>query len=149
MWSSRPDPCRAPRTSRGFSLLEVLVAFVVLSLVATAVFRLFSGALGNASAAEEYSRAVLIAQSVQSQIEAMPLREGSQSGDADDGRVQWTVQVTPYEAPEVNADLARASEVLPLRMYRIVTSVSFAAPNGSQRNISLSTIRIAAREQLP
>ena len=35
---------------RGFSLLEVLVAFVILSLVATALFRMFGGALGNAAA---------------------------------------------------------------------------------------------------
>ena len=122
---------------------------MVLSLVATAVFRLFSGALGNASAAEEYSRAVLIAQSVQSEVEATTLREGSQSGSADDDRVKWTVQVTPYEPTDVNPDLARASETLPLRMYRIVTSVSFASPNGGQRNISLSTIRLGPREQLP
>jgi prepilin-type N-terminal cleavage/methylation domain-containing protein len=52
----------APR-EHGFSLLEVLVAFVILSLVATALFRLFSGALNNASASEDYSRAVLVAES--------------------------------------------------------------------------------------
>lgn len=135
--------------SEGFSLLEVLVAFVVLSLVATAIFRLFSGGLGNASAAEEYSRAILIAQSVQSEIAATTLREGTQSGSADDGRVQWTVQVLPYEPTDVNPDLQRASEALPLRMYRIVTSVAFAAPNGGERRLALSTVRIGAREQLP
>ena len=42
----------------GFSLLEVLAAFVILALVATALFRLFSGSLSNASAAEEWSRAL-------------------------------------------------------------------------------------------
>jgi prepilin-type N-terminal cleavage/methylation domain-containing protein len=53
-----------PMPVRGFSLLEVLVAFVILSLVATALFRLFSGALQNVSAADEYTRAVLVAESV-------------------------------------------------------------------------------------
>ena len=48
---------------RGFSLLEVLVAFVILSLVATALFRLFSGALQNMSAADDYTKAVLVAES--------------------------------------------------------------------------------------
>ena len=56
-------PAFRPRCVRGFSLLEVLVAFVILALVATALFRLFSGALQNASAAEEWSRAVLVAES--------------------------------------------------------------------------------------
>ena len=35
--------------SRGFSLIEVLAAFVILALVGTALFRIFAGALGNAS----------------------------------------------------------------------------------------------------
>ena len=48
---------------RGFSLLEVLAAFVILALVGTALFRLFSGALGNATLADEYSGATLYAES--------------------------------------------------------------------------------------
>ena len=53
------------RRNSGFSLLEVLAAFVILALVATALFRLFSGSLQNASAAEDWSRALLIAESQQ------------------------------------------------------------------------------------
>ena len=41
----------------------MLVAFVILAVVATALCRLFSGALANVSAADEYSRAVLVAES--------------------------------------------------------------------------------------
>ena len=39
------------------------MAFVILALVATALFRLFGGALGNAGVAEDASRAILLAQS--------------------------------------------------------------------------------------
>ena len=132
--------------ARGFSLLEVLVAFVILTLVATALFRLFSGALNNAGAADEYTRALLVAESVQEESSAGPLREGTRSGEADDGRLQWTVQIAPYDAPGVNPDLERASAGLPIRMFRISTTVSFAAPNGRQRTLSLATIRLGARE---
>ncbi|NDP43950.1 MAG: prepilin-type N-terminal cleavage/methylation domain-containing protein, partial [Aromatoleum sp.] len=53
---------RHPRVvQHGFSLLEVLVAFVILSLVVTALFRVFGGSLANVSAAEDYSRAVIVA----------------------------------------------------------------------------------------
>src|SRR5512137_1401966 len=79
----------------GFSLLEVLVAFVIVSLVLTALFRLFSGALANASAADDYSRAVLVAESALTEAAAAtPLRESTGSGSADDGRIAWTTQVT-------------------------------------------------------
>ena len=53
----------SPASAAGFSLLEVLVAFVILALVGTALFQLFGGALNNASAADEYSRAALFAES--------------------------------------------------------------------------------------
>ena len=49
------SPCS---DNRGFSLLEVLAAFVILALVATALFRLFSASLNNVSAAEENPRAM-------------------------------------------------------------------------------------------
>ena len=144
MLPSRPE--RARSRSRGFSLLEVLVAFVIISLVATAIFRLFSGALANAGVAEEYSRAVLIAQSVQAEALVGSLRQETRSGDADDGRVQWSVQIAPYDPPNTNPDMQRASENLQVRLYRVVTKVTFAAPNGGQRSVALATIRLGAKE---
>ena len=132
---------------RGFSLLEVLVAFVILSLVATALFRLFSGALGNASAAEDYSRAVLVAESaLATAAAAQPLRETTQTGSADDGRIAWTTRVVPYSPPGVSADLERVAETMPTRLYRISAEVTFPAPSGGQRVYALATTRIGARD---
>ena len=103
------------RHERGFSLLEVLVAFVVLSLVATALFRLFSGALRNALAADEYSRAVLVAESVLEEAAAGTLRESTRSGAAEDGRMQWAVRIGPFDATDVNPELEQLSSTLPTR----------------------------------
>lgn len=133
--------------ARGFSLLEVLVAFVILSLVATALFRLFSGALANASAADDYSRALLVAESALAEAAAVqPLREGTQSGSADDGRIAWTTRVAPYAPPDVSPDLERASEAMQFRLYRVTAEVRFAAPGGGERRYELATTRIAWRE---
>jgi general secretion pathway protein I len=132
---------------RGFSLLEVLVAFVILSLVATSLFRLFSGALGNASAADEFSRAVLVGESVLAEAAATrPLREATQTGTADGGRIAWTTRVAPQSAPGVSPDLERASETMPTRLYRVTAEIEFAAPNGGQRKLALATTRIGARD---
>jgi len=132
---------------RGFSLLEVLVAFVILSLVATALFRLFSGALGNASAADEYSRAVLVAESALAEAAAaQPLREGTWQGNADGGRITWATRVAPYDPPDVNPDVASASETMPMRLFRVTAEVTFAGPAGGQRSYVLATTRIGARE---
>jgi general secretion pathway protein I len=134
---------------RGFSMLEVLVAFVILALVGTALFRLFSGALGNASAAEDYSRAVLVASSVLTEAAGtLPLKESTQSGNADDGRIEWTTTVAPYVAPQANADAAaeQPADLLPTRLWRIVAEVRFPAVNGKPRTLTLATMRIGARD---
>lgn len=137
----------APREESGFSLLEVLVAFVILSLVATALFRLFSGALGNASAADDYSRAVLVAESVLAEAAAAaPLVEGTSTGSADDGRIAWTARTSTYSPPGVSPDLERAAETMAVRLFRITAEVTFAAPSGGQRTFALATTRIGLKD---
>ncbi len=137
----------APRRQRGFSLLEVLVAFVILSLVVTALFRLFSGALVNASAADDYTHAVLVAESALAEAAAaVPLVEATNSGTADDGRVAWTTRVAAYSPPGVSPDLERASEAMPVRLYRITADVTFTAPSGGTRTFALATTRVGPRD---
>ena len=81
---------RAPcRRARGFSLIEVLAAFVILALVATALFQLFGASLGNAAAAEDWSRALLVAESrLEEAAAAQPLRETAERGTDASGLVQ-------------------------------------------------------------
>ncbi len=134
------------RWAGGFSLLEVLVAFVILTLTVTALFRLFSGALNNASAADDYSRAVLVAESVLAEAAAQPLRESAQQGTSDEGRIEWTTRVAPYVAPGVSPDVERASESMPTRLYRVSVDVTFPSPAGGRRTLALSTTRIGARD---
>jgi general secretion pathway protein I len=137
----------ATRRQRGFSLLEVLVAFVILSLVATALFRLFSGALVNVSAADDYSRAVLVAESVLAEAGAVePLVEATSAGTADDGRISWNATVAPYAAPGVPPELERTSDTMPTRLYRITAEVKFAAPSGGTRTFALATTRLGRKD---
>jgi general secretion pathway protein I len=132
--------------ANGFSLLEVLVAFVIVSLVATALFRLFSGALGNAAAANEWSRATLVAETrLTIAANAQPLREASDQGNEGDGRIRWETKVAPYDPPSTPDDIARASETMPTRLYRVSVDVRFPSDNGGERTVSLSTLRLAAR----
>ena len=133
--------------SRGFSLLEVLVAFVILAAVATALFRLFSGALANASAADEYSRAVLVAESaLVAAATAQPLRETTEAGTADDGRIEWTTRVTRYTPPGVPPEIETTTDAMPIRLYRVTVDVTFPSPNGGKRTSALATTRISPRE---
>jgi len=133
-------------TSRGFSLLEVLAAFVILSLVATALFKLFSASLNNVSAAEEWSRALLVAESqLESAASTQPLKVQDERGVDETGKVRWISKVAEFKLPEVDPELERASETLSMRLYRVSVDVTFDGADGRERTFSLATLRLGPR----
>ena len=134
----------------GFSLLEVLAAFVILALVGTALFRLFSGALGNASLSDEYSRATLFAESrLAAPGVETPLKEGVQQGASEDGYYRWTLTVAPYSPPGTTPDMENAAAAMPSRLWRLAVSVRWPGAPGSERSVELTTLRLAAKELTP
>jgi general secretion pathway protein I len=140
-----------PTSARGFSLLEVLVAFVILALVGTALFRLFSGALGNASLSDEYSRATLYAESRMASIGVeTPLREGAQQGTSEDGYYRWTASIEPLTPPGTTPEMDAAVPAMAVRLWRLVVTVRWpGAMPGSERSIALASARVAVKELAP
>jgi general secretion pathway protein I len=142
----RRRPGRAPDRSRGFSLLEVLAAFVILALVVTTLFQLFSGALANAGASDDWSRAVLVAESrLAAAANATPLIEGSEDGIEDEGRIRWRTQVSAYEPPDADPELVKISDAMNTRLVRVVVDVRFPGLSGGERTLSLATVRVAGK----
>jgi len=136
------------RTSqRGFSLLEVLAAFVILALVGTQLFRLFSGALGNAALADEYSRATLYAESRLAAVSVeTPLKESSFQGTSDDGRYAWTAVIAAYLPPSPTPDLDSATAAMAVRLWKLAVTVTWPGSPGNERSVALTTVRIAVKE---
>ena len=80
----------------GFSLIEILVAFAILSLSLGVILRIFAGGGHIAATADEYSRAILTAESLMASLGVeKPLQPG-QSGGEISGGYRWTVDVIPY-----------------------------------------------------
>ena len=137
----------SPASAAGFSLLEVLVAFVILALVGAALFQLFGGALNNASAADEYSRAALFAESRLTAAAAeTPLREGGDQGVSEDGKYAWATRIEPYVAPKTTADEDRLGQLSAVRLWRISVTVSWPGTLGNQRSVSLASVRLARKQ---
>lgn len=83
-------------SQRGFTLLEILIAFVVLALVGGALMQLFQGGLQNLSAAGGYTRAALLAETTLSELRAeTTINPGERSSDLGQG-YRYEMVLTPY-----------------------------------------------------
>jgi general secretion pathway protein I len=125
------------RRQHGFTLLEVLVAFVLLAAVLSVAFQIFSTGLARAGLLEERSRALLIAQS---QLNAagveQVLKEGQSGGESEDRRYQWTTTIRKTD------DGIDASKPAPssYSLFRIDVVVTWVGSDGRPQSLPLSTL---------
>lgn len=84
------------RNDRGFSLLEILVAFAILSLSIGVLLRIFAGGGQLTKTADDYYRAVITAETLMTGLGVeTPLQPGVTQGTTETG-FRWTATVTPY-----------------------------------------------------
>jgi general secretion pathway protein I len=118
----------------GFTLLEVLVALVVLATTVVATLQLFGGGLRLARTAGDHADAALLASAKLADLEPGPLTEGAVEGI--DGSYRWTRRVTldPSLLP-VEPDTPGAALV---RLARVNVEVRW----GQGRRFELVTLRV-------
>ena len=124
------------KRSRGYTLVEVLVAFMIMALALTVLLRIFSSGVRSVGVASAYAQAVLIGESrlATAGIDE-GLAPGETSGVEGDG-FHWTRRVTTYE-PSVEY----ATHVKGTRAYFVTVTVTW--PNGEkERSINLSTVKL-------
>ena len=89
---------RGRRNQGGFSLIEVVVALAIVSLMLGTIYQVSNGAVRSTVRTDNYLRALAMAQSRLAEASAMPvLKIGTVIGSADG--VAWSRSVKPYAAP--------------------------------------------------
>lgn len=120
---------------RGFSLLEVLVAFSILSVSLGALLTFFSNGLHNVSVAREYNRAVIMAESKLAELEAQPtLSVGAREGVFDD-QYRWHAEITGYPADTASPDPGSL-----VQTYKVTVTVFWGDMPGP-RSVVLTSLR--------
>lgn len=128
------------RAQHGFTLLELLVAFVILSVAVGTLLHTFGQSLRNTALAEEYTLATLHAQSVLAGVGVEPpLTEGRYRGDLEEG-FEWWVEISEYIDPE--APVGVESVGFAVTLYRVEVAVHW--PSGRDtRQVTLETLRLS------
>lgn len=87
---------------RGYTLIEVIVAFAVLALALTLLLGTMSGATRQIRWADDAGRAAMHAESLLSQAGVGEvLGTGRTEGTFENGRYRWTMNVEPWRDPTV------------------------------------------------
>ncbi|MGL6289203.1 MAG: prepilin-type N-terminal cleavage/methylation domain-containing protein [Silanimonas sp.] len=85
---------------RGFTLLEVLLAFALLATAAVLLMSMLSNGLRDVADAERHGEAALHARGLMDNFGRMDrLRPGGRSGTLDNGRYRWALEVQRVPDP--------------------------------------------------
>lgn len=134
------------RSQRGFSLLEVVLAFVLLAVSLGILTAILGGGLAQVRQAGDASEATLHAHSLLDEVGVLaPIEPGRSEGEFERGRYRWRMEVTEAEDP------LPPPEDLPLppmeggvaaspRLYRIELVIGWGEGD-YERELSFSTLR--------
>lgn len=129
----------------GFTLLEILAAFVVFSLAFAAVLQVLSGAMRNTVRAADYSEAALWAQSHLDMVGlSVPLEESTDSGDYND-TFRWEMEITPHQPEDDGRGVDM--DLIEVELLRIDLTI-FWGERGRERKAQFVTIRSRQKQDL-
>lgn len=126
----------ALKAERGITLIEVMVAFVILALSVTVLLRIFSSGLSNTVISQQYVDAVVLAETRMAQIgTTMEIIPGVESGEAGEKYI-WKTVIDPYYPWQGSED-----GKVPVSAFVVDVEVSWEE-KGRMRNVVLTSIKL-------
>jgi prepilin-type N-terminal cleavage/methylation domain-containing protein len=123
---------------RGFTLLEVLVAVMVMGTAFAAIAGVLGTSMRNVSRAEDYQRITLLARSQMNELMTLPWKDGTTwSGQWTDG-YRWRAQAARVPPPEQEAYYGR------YELMRMTLIGTWKTSRG-EKTYTLETARVQVR----
>ncbi|MFK2905862.1 prepilin-type N-terminal cleavage/methylation domain-containing protein [Dyella ginsengisoli] len=127
----------SPRRARGFSLIEVIAALLLLAITFTALMKVAGGAIGLTQHAAQRSEAAMWARSLlDSAFVTEPIRAGTSRG-AFNKQYRWQLRVTPWNPA------GKPAPNVALQLYQLDLDVSWSGA-GHDQVAHFSTLRLGA-----
>ena len=127
--------------SRGFSLLEVVAATLLLAIAFAALLKVAGGSIELTRNADDHSQAALWARSLLDTVDiTTPLQPGTTEGRFD-AHYRWRLVVTPWRA-------AAPAQNMPMRVMKLDLDVMWGS-RLRERTAHFSTLRVLGQAKTP
>ncbi len=133
---------RLPRrsTSSGFTLIEVLLAFVVFALSFSVVLEIISGSMRNTVRARQYTEVALITQSVMDRVGLDIPLEQSVRANGESGVYRWELQISPFAATPDTTRSVDLGELTGIDLLEVEFIISWG-DIAREQSIRFSTVK--------
>ena len=126
--------------SRGFTLLEVMLAFVIFALSFATVLEIMAGSMRSVRRAGDDTEVALFAQSVIDLVGTeIPVEEGAYSGTRMD-RFQWQLEIYLYEVGDEDLRTQELADMSGIELYKVDLYIDWETGR-RQRSLHFNTIR--------
>jgi general secretion pathway protein I len=128
------------RGRRGYTLIEVVVAFALLAFALTLLLGSLTNATKQVRTAADAGRAALHAQSLLDQVGVgEALAPGRRDGELESGRYRWELDVQPYVDPTAPP---RVGEILGAPRLLQLQLTMFWGEGGPRQRLRLQSLRL-------
>lgn len=136
---------KGARAQRGYSLIEVIVAFALLALGLTLLLGTLSGATRQVRMAADGGRAALHAQSLLDGLDMDgPLQPTRRGGEFEDGAYRWQLAIEPWDEPRPPGAPQPVSESR--QLYEVALTVEWGEGGAGER-LQLRSLRLVQADR--
>ena len=129
-----------PRASGGFTLLEVMLAFVIFALSFATVLEIMGGSMRSVRRASDDTEVALLAQSVMDLVGTeLPIEEGQYDGSSME-KYDWQLDILLYDSSNDDSGTQQLADLSGIDLFQVDLTVAWQSGQ-RQRDMRFSTIK--------
>jgi len=128
----------SPKQSSGFTLIEIIAAFTILSMTFMVILEILSNSSANTIKSSERTHISLLAQSKMDEVGILiPVEEGAVSGSFND-KQSWDINIEPYE---VSYDGNVQMDFAPVELYKVTLTINWQDGHDRMQSADFVTLK--------
>ena len=132
-------------SSFGFTLIEILVSLVILTVSMVTIMQLFSGGLKSSKIAGDYTKAIFLAREKMNQL-LLEEDTVARSIEEDlDNEYKWRAEIKPFNITDEDEDEYEYDGKMPVKLFEIEVSVG---KKTGGRTICLKALKLSNSDEM-